>query len=89
MHNFLRSGIVVLRVRNRNEVDATAAADAANRLCPWRERRRGLGVTLIHRKHLVVLWRNGQLDGVRLLADTITHGEVPIILSQYMRGGEK
>lgn len=89
VHNFLRSGIVVLRVRNRNEADATAAAEAANRLCPWRVRRRRLGVTLVHRKHLVVLWRDGQLDGVRLLADTIAHGEVPITLAHYMRGAER
>lgn len=82
VHNFLRSGIVVLRVRNRNDDDARSAVDAANRLCPWRTRRRRLGVTLVHRKHLVVLWRDGHLNGIQLLADTIATGTVPDSFAQ-------
>lgn len=83
VHNFLRSGIIVLRVRNQCDPDARAAVDAATRMCTWRTRRAALGATLVHRKHLVVQWRAGRLNGEQLLANTIAKGLVPSDLGLY------
>lgn len=44
--NFLRSGIVILRVRNRNEEDAECALDHIKRECLWTDRREVLGLSV-------------------------------------------
>lgn len=43
-YNYRRSAILVLRVRNRNEADATAALARIAAAEPWTERRRKLNV---------------------------------------------
>lgn len=43
-YNFLRSGIVVLRVRNFDEVGASAAIANLLQECSWTDRRRALGL---------------------------------------------
>lgn len=43
-YNFLRSGIVVLRVRNFNGADADAAIANLLRECSWTDRRRAMGL---------------------------------------------
>lgn len=43
-YNFLRSGIVVLRVRNFHEGDAAIAIENLQMECSWTERRRALGL---------------------------------------------
>ena len=43
-YNFKRSGIVVLRVRNRNETDAAAALDQVRLAITWKERRFAMGI---------------------------------------------
>ena len=55
-YNFRRSGIVVLRVRNRNEVDVCAALAMIAKAETWKERRGTLGLdanTKAGRRHLV------------------------------------
>jgi very-short-patch-repair endonuclease len=43
-YNFLRSGIIVLRVRNFHENDALTAVDNLQRECSWESRRRAMGL---------------------------------------------
>jgi very-short-patch-repair endonuclease len=55
-YNMRRSGILVLRVRNRNELDAAAAIVAVAQAETWKERRAKLGLnahTKAGRRHLV------------------------------------
>lgn len=42
-YNFLRSGIIVLRVRNFNNSDADQAIEQLSKECSWEDRRRALG----------------------------------------------
>ena len=50
-YNFCRSGILILRVRNKNEVDANAALLIINSAETWNERRQRLGLKLIASHH--------------------------------------
>jgi very-short-patch-repair endonuclease len=43
-YNFLRSGIIVLRVRNFNDDDAVRAVENLQRECAWQERRAAMGL---------------------------------------------
>lgn len=43
-YNFRRSGIVVLRVRNQNEIDMAFAVDLIRKSRTWEERRNDLGL---------------------------------------------
>lgn len=49
-YNFRRSGILVLRVRNLSEDDATRALDAIANAEPWKERRQAMGLHKTGRK---------------------------------------
>jgi len=56
-YNYLRSGILVLRVRNRNEEDAAKALKEIMAAETWKQRREKLGVdsgSLAHRRRLVL-----------------------------------
>lgn len=44
VYNYLRSGIIVLRVRNKNEEDAAEAIELIKTISPWPERRKMLGI---------------------------------------------
>jgi very-short-patch-repair endonuclease len=50
-YNFLRSGIVVLRVRNYHEGDAAQAVVELQRECRWEDRRRALGLLTTEATH--------------------------------------
>jgi very-short-patch-repair endonuclease len=43
-YNFLRSGIIVLRVRNFNAPDAERAIGELSKECSWEDRRRAMGL---------------------------------------------
>ena len=43
-YNFRRSGIVVLRIRNRNEEDAEQVLNSLQHIAEWKERRSRLGL---------------------------------------------
>ncbi len=43
-YNFRRSGVVVLRVRNRNEADAAMVLRAISKIGPWKDRRERMGL---------------------------------------------
>ena len=54
-YNFRRSGIVVLRVRNNNESDATSVLDAISRLSDHASRKESMGIKGQSRKSRRVL----------------------------------
>lgn len=56
-YNLQRSGILVLRVRNRNEEDARRALTEIEKACLWNERRVGLGLKPVRIPHPQVLER--------------------------------
>lgn len=85
VHNFLRSGIVVLRVRNKNEGDAMKAVAFIENSDTRKERRRKLAASAPLRKELVSTWRSKAFDGKRLLNDVRELGRVPVDLSIYRR----
>lgn len=85
VYNFLRSGIVVLRVRNKNVADAKRAIRFIT-LCDTRgERRRKIALSVPERKDLLIRWKKGLFYGDRLLIDTIIAGKVPSDPLSYER----
>ena len=59
-YNFERSGIEVIRVRNRNEADAIIALDLISSAESWQERRKRLGIVGGKRQRRARA--NGQVD---------------------------
>jgi very-short-patch-repair endonuclease len=58
-YNYRRSGIIVLRVRNKNEEDAAQALEEVSKSLPWKDRRKDLGLnakTKKGRRHLVKIY---------------------------------
>lgn len=45
LYVYLRSGVVVVRIRNKNEQDAKDAISFIKKLDPWKERRDRLGIS--------------------------------------------
>jgi very-short-patch-repair endonuclease len=64
IYNLARSGIVVVRVRNFNEADATTALETIALECSWQERRIALGLVGDSKKLARVrrAWEAGVLD---------------------------
>lgn len=52
-YNWERSGILVLRVRNRDEADAEKALETIQGACDWNERRASLGLKPVRMALLV------------------------------------
>lgn len=85
VHNFLRSGVVVLRVRNKNEDDAQAVLRFVEVSSTRLERRRLIAPTSVARMELINLWKKSLFDGELLLNDTRRLGSVPLDIASYYR----